>query len=362
MKDPKHLGSQTRESLQRWARAQGASPDAARALAHLLVGRYAGRDPAALVSRRLLAAAERSFASGVPEATPVEDPDGTIRYALRLGDGALVEAVAIPHPARTTVCLSTQVGCARGCVFCETGRLGLARNLEVHEITGQFAAVAAHLRALGRPAPTNVVFMGMGEPLDNLEAVLGAADVLSDDAGFGVAPRRITVSTVGVVPRMRELYRRGRYRLAVSLHAANDEERRALLPAARIWDLAELRGAIADSPQTVFLQWTMIEGKNDGPRHLGELLAFCRGLDVRVNLIPLNPGPEEALRAPPMERVRAFQKGLRDAGVRALVRMPHGQEVGGACGQLAGALRGAPARERALPVLGRARLAAPTSS
>lgn len=352
--EPPHLGSQTRERLERWARGQGATPDAARALAHFLVARHAGRSCAARPAKRLVAAAERAFAADLPAATPVEDPDGTIRYAVRLAGGALVEAVAIPHPGRTTVCLSTQAGCARGCVFCETGRLGLARNLASSEITGQFAAVARHLRGLGRPAPTNVVFMGMGEPLDNLEAVLEAADVLSDDAGFGVAPRRITLSTVGVVPKMRALYRRGRYRLAVSLHAANDEERKALLPAARVWDLGALRGAIADSPHTVFLQWTMIEGKNDSPRHLEELLAFCEGLDVRVNLIPLNPGPEEALRAPPMERIRAFQRGLRDAGVRALVRMPHGQEVGGACGQLAGALRGDPAQKRRLPVVGRA--------
>ncbi len=350
-----HLGSQTRESLQRWALAQGASPAAARALAHFLVARHAGRSCGALPSRRLLQAAERTFGAEIPEATPVEDPDGTIRFAVRLEDGALVEAVAIPHPGRTTVCLSTQAGCARGCVFCETGRLGLSRNLAAHEITGQFAAVAAHLRSLGRPAPTNVVFMGMGEPLDNLGAVLAAADVLSDDAGFRVPPRRITLSTVGVVPKMYAFYERGRYRLAVSLHAANDEERQALLPAARIWNLAALREAIAASPETVFLQWTMIEGKNDTPRHLRELLTFCEGLDVRVNLIPLNPGPEEALRAPPMEKIRAFQKGLRDAGVRALVRMPHGQGIGGACGQLAGALRDDPTRKRRLPVVGRAR-------
>lgn len=355
MADNEHLGSQTRATLGAWARRQGATPDAARALAHRLVAEFAGRSVERPVSRRLLRLAEARFSRALPEATAVPDPDGTIRYAIRLGDGALVEAVAIPHPARTTVCLSTQVGCARGCVFCETGRLGLSRNLEAHEIVGQFAAVAEDLRARGRPAPTNVVFMGMGEPLDNLDAVLAAADVLSDDAGFGIAPRRITLSTVGIVPRMRELYRRGRYRLAVSLHAANDEERRALLPAARIWDLETLRGAIAESPQTVFLQWTMIEGRNDSARHLEELLAFCEGLDVRVNLIPLNPGPEESLRAPSMEAIRTFQKGLRDAGVRALVRMPHGQEVGGACGQLAGALRGDPARRRRLPVVGRAR-------
>jgi len=351
-----HLGSQTRESLRRWALSRGASPAAAAALAHLLVARFAGRDADLPVSRRLLDAARATFADDLPEAAPVEDPDGTIRFAVRYSDGALVEAVAIPHPGRTTVCLSSQVGCARGCVFCETGRLGLTRNLEAHEIVGQFAAVARHLRSIGRPAPTNVVFMGMGEPLDNLDAVLRAADVLSDDAGFSVAPRRITVSTVGVVPKIPEFLARGRYRLAVSLHAANDEDRRAMIPAARLWDLASLRAAIAQSREPVLLQWTMIEGRNDGPRHLQELLEFCRGLDVRVNLIPLNPGPEEGLRAPSMEAIRAFQKALRDAGVRALLRMPHGREVGGACGQLAGALRDAPDRRQRLPVLGRARV------
>src|SRR5690606_518630 len=132
--------------------------------------------------------------------------DGTIRFACTLADGQVVEAVAIDHPRRATVCLSTQAGCARGCVFCETGRLGLARNLAPHEITGQFAAVARHLRALGRPTPTNVVFMGMGEPLDNLDAVLAATEVLCDDAGFALAARRVTISTVGIVPKMRALF------------------------------------------------------------------------------------------------------------------------------------------------------------
>jgi len=274
---------------------------------------------------------------------------------VRLHDGQVVEAVAIAHEERTTVCLSTQAGCARGCVFCETGRLGLSRQLEPEEITGQFAAVCRHLDTLGRARPTNVVFMGMGEPLDNLDAVLEAAAVLSDDCGFAVPARRITVSTVGVVPKMRELYRRSRLRLAVSLHAATDDERQALLPVARSWDLAALKAAVAESPQSVLLQWTLIEGVNDTDRHVADLLAFCSGLEVRVNLIPLNPGPEETLRAPSMERVRAFQKALADAGVRTLVRMPHGQEVGGACGQLAGALRAHPEKKPRLPVIGRAR-------
>jgi 23S rRNA (adenine2503-C2)-methyltransferase len=349
------LGAATSEDVSGWAMGRGASPESARALARLLVGRYAGRAPDAVVSKRLLAEAEEAFAFDLPAADAHPSVDGTIRYAVRLSDGLLVESVAIPHEGRTTLCLSTQAGCARGCLFCETGRLGLTRNLGAEEITGQFAAVARDLAVRGRPSPTNIVFMGMGEPLDNLDAVLQAAAVLSDDCGHAVPARRITVSTVGVVPKMRELYARSRLKLAVSLHAANDVDRAALLPVARTWNLAALREAIAESPQSVLVQWTLIEGVNDGDRHLEELQAFCDGLDVRVNLIPLNPGPEEALRAPPMERVRAFQKRLADGGIRTLVRMPHGQEVGGACGQLAGVLRDRPEQKPKLPVLGRAR-------
>jgi 23S rRNA (adenine2503-C2)-methyltransferase len=350
-----HVGSFTTEALTRWAQTKGASAESARLLARTLVGRYAGRALDLKPSHKLLAAAEAELESDLPQAAAHPDPDGTVRFVVRYADGALVEAVAIPHPERTTVCLSTQAGCARGCVFCETGRLGLTRNLKAEEITGQFAAVSRYLVEHGRPAPTNIVFMGMGEPLDNLDAVLLACDVLSDDCGFGVAPRRITVSTVGVVPKMREFYARSKVRLAVSLHAANDEERKALLPVARSWELAALKQAVAESPDTVLLQWTLIDGVNDTPRHLTELQAFCAGLDVRVNLIPLNPGPEDQLRAPPMERVRTFQKALRDSGIRTLVRMPHGQDVGGACGQLAGALRETPELKPKLPVLGRAR-------
>lgn len=350
-----HLGAMTTDSLSAWARGHGASVDAARVIARVLVGRHAGREVKANASTRLLAQAAREFDETPLRTQAAPDPDGTVRFVVHLSDGKVVEAVAILHDARTTICLSTQAGCARGCVFCETGRLGLERNLRVEEITGQFAAVASWLHANGRPAPSNVVFMGMGEPLDNLDAVLGAIDVLADDCGFALARSRITVSTVGVVPKMREFYRRAKCRLAVSLHAANDEERKALLPVARQWDLRTLKQTIAESPEPVLLQWTLIDSVNDTERHARELLAFCEGLNVRVNLIPLNPGPDDELKAPPMERVRAFQKRLADAGVRTLVRMPHGREVGGACGQLAGGLRNAPDRATRLPVVGRAR-------
>jgi 23S rRNA (adenine2503-C2)-methyltransferase len=199
----------------------------------------------------------------------------------------------------------------------------------------QYALAARRLGVL----PRNVVFMGMGEPLDNLDEVVHAIEVLSERAGFAVPERRITVSTVGIVPRMDELYARTRANVAVSLHALDRETRLSLLPVARRWPLEELRAAIARAPRTVLLQWTMIEGVNDADADADALAAFCSGLDVRANLIPLNPGPIAAQRAPPLSRCRAFQKRLAGAGVRALLRLPHGQSIGGACGQLAGALR-----------------------
>lgn len=303
--------------------AQGLSGGRARAL----VSWFAGRGP------KPRAAAE--FETQLPRAEAAPDPDGTVRFAVQLADGAVVEAVLIEHLKRKTVCVSSQVGCARGCVFCETGRLGLARNLTAAEIVAQYAIVAAFAQA----RPTNVVFMGMGEPLDNLDEVIQAIDVLREQAGFAVPERRITVSTVGIVPKMRELFERTKAQVAVSLHAIDSAQRKALLPVARKWPLAQLREAISQAPRTVLLQWTLIEGANASDADADALIGFCRGLDVRVNLIPLNPGPIEAQRAPEYERCRAFQKRLADAGVRVMLRMPHGRAVGGACGQLAGQKR-----------------------
>ena len=301
--------------------ARGEKPSHARAL----VQWFAGRAPK---PRRADA-----YDAALPHAEAHVDPDGTVKFAVRLLDGAVVETVLISHAQRQTVCVSSQVGCARGCVFCETGRLGLKRNLSAAEIVSQYAIAAKH--AGGRPQ--NVVFMGMGEPLDNLDEVLQAVAVLREHAGFAVPERRITVSTVGIVPKMDELYARSKAQIAVSLHALEPSQRRALLPVAKKWPLAQLRDAIARAPRTVLLQWTLIEGVNDRDEDAGALIAFARDLrNVRVNLIPLNPGPIAAQRAPPMQRCRAFQKRLLDAGVRTLLRMPHGQSVGGACGQLAG--------------------------
>jgi 23S rRNA (adenine2503-C2)-methyltransferase len=351
---PRPLHGLGHAALEDWARARGASDGAARLFARQQLARQAGRVwTGATPARALLEAAQRELADELPPFTAIDDPDGTVRFAVRLpgsaraDPAAIVETVAIFQPAkepndpagrrsaRWTVCLSSQVGCARGCVFCETGRLGLVRNLGADEMVQQYALAARRLGVL----PRNVVFMGMGEPLDNLDEVVRAIEVLTERAGFAVPERRITVSTVGIVPRMDELYSRTRANVAVSLHALDRETRLSLLPVARRWSLQELRAAIARAPRTVLLQWTLIEGVNDADADADALVAFCRGLDARVNLIPLNPGPLPAQRAPPLARCRAFQKRLASAGVRALLRLPHGQSIGGACGQLAGALR-----------------------
>ena len=330
----------TEVALADWARPLGATAGAARTLARFLIAQAAGRPLPEHPSRALLAQAP--FSADLPPAEAIPDGEGTVRFAVRLAGDALVETVLIHQPAsdlrareRWTVCVSSQAGCARGCVFCETGRLGLKRNLSAAEIVAQYALAARHLGA----RPANVVFMGMGEPLDNLDEVLRAIAVLREPRGFAVPERRITVSTVGIVPRMDELYARTKAQVAVSLHAIDPGQRRALLPVARKWSLAELKAALVRAPRTVLLQWTLIEGVNDAPSDANELARFCEGLRVRVNLIPLNPGPVPGQRAPTLERCRSFQKRLADLGVRALLRMPHGQEVGGACGQLAGARR-----------------------
>lgn len=337
----------TQAAVEAWAKDRGARPGAARVLARALWAEAAGRRATERPSAALLAEARTHLDALLPHADPVTDPDGTVRFAVHLDDGAIVETVAIHQPAsdtrareRWTICVSSQAGCARGCVFCETGRLGLKRNLTAAEIVAQYALAA---RTLGG-RPRNVVFMGMGEPLDNLEPVLQAIEVLREPAGFAVPERRITVSTVGIVPKLDELYARTRAQVAVSLHAIEPAARKALLPVARKWPLDELRKAIARAPRTVLLQWTLIEGVNDADRDADLLSEFAQGLDVRVNLIPLNPGPVPAQRAPSLERCRAFQKRLAGQGVRTLLRMPHGQGVGGACGQLAGARRTVAAR------------------
>jgi 23S rRNA (adenine2503-C2)-methyltransferase len=264
--------------------------------------------------------------------------DGTRKLLLRTHDGHAIETVIIPASGgdRTTVCVSSQVGCGRRCAFCATGALGLTRNLGADEIVDQ----VRHAIAVwdGTPAISNVVFMGMGEPLDNLEAVADAVEILCDDWAFGLPARRITVSTVGVAHRLPEFFARCRANLALSLNAPDDRRRSAIMPVNERCDLAGLKSALlAHLPprREVLVEYILFADVNDADSDAELLRGWLDGLPARLNLIPCNPGPDPRLRAPSAEAVRRFQKRLLDAGVRCMVRWPHGRDIAGACGQLA---------------------------
>ncbi|MCB9698272.1 MAG: 23S rRNA (adenine(2503)-C(2))-methyltransferase RlmN [Alphaproteobacteria bacterium] len=281
-------------------------------------------------------AAEARVGSGEVVAEQVSK-DGTRKRLLRFPDGQTVESVLMPYEdGRRTACISTQAGCAMGCVFCATGQMGLSRHLRSDEIVEQALRFAAELRADGHRL-SNVVLMGMGEPFHNYDQTLVAIRRLMSDLGIGA--RHVTVSTVGLVPQIRRFAQEGlQVRLAVSLHAATDEERSALLPANRRWPIAELMEACRDyaavTGRRVTFEWALIAGKNDdaGTAHrLGELL---KGLPAHVNLIPLNPTPGydgQPTRLPDADR---FVAALAEHGVPATVRVRRGIDIDAGCGQL----------------------------
>jgi 23S rRNA (adenine2503-C2)-methyltransferase len=275
-------------------------------------------------------------------ATAAPSTDGSTRLVLELADGARIEAVHMPRNvrrSRVTICLSSQVGCAMGCTFCRTATMGLVRNLTASEIVGQLLAV---MRELGpRTSDTlNVVFMGMGEPLHNVDALARALDVVCDPAGLGIAPSRITVSTAGHVAGLERLAR-ARYlpELAVSVNAATDDVRRRLMPVNRRWPLAALRDALLQWPrrphQKITLEYVLIAGVNDDITSAERLAAWAAGIRHVLNVIPFNAWEGSALREPSREVVDAFVARLRTAGCLVKVRRTRGRDVRGACGTLA---------------------------
>ncbi|MEA2546329.1 MAG: rRNA (adenine2503-C2)-methyltransferase [Chloroflexota bacterium] len=271
----------------------------------------------------------------------------------RLADGALIESVLMHYPARPrqrerhTLCISSQAGCAVGCPFCATGELGYGRDLEIAEIVDQVRHAARRLAVDGRRL-TNVVFMGMGEPLLNLDRVLAAVDALNDPRRFGLGARHITVSTSGVVPGIRRLTALGpQFTLAVSLHAARDALRDVLVPLNRRWPVAEVVAAArehaAATGRRVTYEATMIAGINDTELDARSMAELLRGDHAHVNLIPMNPVAHTPWTASPDPVIEAFAAVLAEAGVTATIRRNRGQEIGAACGQLAAERAGEPA-------------------
>ena len=287
--------------------------------------------------------------------TDAREADGglTEKFLHRLDDGALIESVLMHYPARGgsherhTLCISSQAGCAVGCPFCATGELGFGRDLGVAEIVDQVRFSARRLATDGRRL-TNIVFMGMGEPLLNLDRVLAAIEALNDPHRFGLGARHITVSTSGVVPGIRRLTALGpQFTLAVSLHAARDALRDVLVPLNRRWPVAEVVEAARDHGRStgrrITYETTMIGGINDTPIDAEAMADLLRGDHAHVNLIPMNPVAHTPWTASPLPVIEQFAATLRDAGISTTIRRNRGQEMGAACGQLAAERAGEPA-------------------
>lgn len=306
------------------------------------------REVPARVRQRLESQAAADVLGSAVE-TPSDD-GLTRKFLLELGDGRRIETVMMRFRGRSTACLSSQVGCALGCVFCATGQMGFSRNLSTGEIVAQAVHVARALRDESRHGTTvaddkplgNVVLMGMGEPLLNYDAVMNAIDILCDSAGLAIGSKQLTLSTVGVVPGIVRLAdQRCPCSLAVSLHAVTQDERAALVPAARTWPLDALRDACryytSRLERRIFFEWTLIEGRNDSPEHARALARFVRGIPAQINLIPLNPTIGYAGAPGHPEAVRRFQSILREAGLPVSVRQRRGIDIAAGCGQLAAA-------------------------
>jgi 23S rRNA (adenine2503-C2)-methyltransferase len=270
--------------------------------------------------------------------------DGTRKWVLKAGEGQAIETVFIPEDDRGTLCISSQVGCAMDCSFCSTGAQGFSRNLSTAEIIAQiwFASKTLGGNFQTDRVISNVVFMGMGEPLANYGEVLPAVSILLDDHGFGLSKRKVTVSTSGLVPFMDRLREDTDCALAVSLHAPNDALRNELVPINKKYPLAELMAACKrytegkDRKAHIVYEYVMLDGINDAPEHARQLVKLLHGLPAKVNLIPFNPFPQTQYRRSPAERIRAFADILRAKDIITTTRKTRGDDIDAACGQLAG--------------------------
>lgn len=284
---------------------------------------------------------EQAFFSTYEPAVYEKSTDGTIKFGFRLEDDTIVEAVLIPDRRRHTLCVSSQVGCAMGCSFCLTGTMGIIRNLRPAEMVGQVSAVRDFLLdEEGEEARiNNLVFMGMGEPLANFDNLLAAIDILTEQRGLDFAGRRITVSTCGLVPRIRELGEKTEVNLAVSLHAVDDETRSRLMPINNKFPIAELLEACRDFPmpsrRRIMFEYILIRGINDSDEDAHRLARLLKDIRCKINLLPYNATGNSEYQTPTAERVEAFQRILWQADYTVLIRESRGADISAACGQLA---------------------------
>ena len=278
--------------------------------------------------------------------TAQESQDGTRKWLLDVGTGNGVETVFIPESERGTLCISSQIGCALECTFCSTGRQGFNRNLSTAEIIGQlwWANKAMGVTPKNERVISNVVMMGMGEPLANFDNVVTALSIMLDDHGYGLSRRRVTVSTSGMVPQMDRLKEVMPVALAVSLHASNDAVRDEIVPLNKKYPLKELMAAcqryLVKAPRDfVTFEYVMLDGVNDKPQHARELLSLVKDVPCKFNLIPFNPFPNSGYNRSSNENIRVFREILQEAGLVVTVRKTRGDDIDAACGQLAGQVK-----------------------
>ncbi|MEO8578724.1 MAG: 23S rRNA (adenine(2503)-C(2))-methyltransferase RlmN [Gemmatimonadales bacterium] len=328
------LPSEAEELLRRFAVDHGEKPfrgtQAARHLWQSPVEGFAAMTDLPLAFRTLLG--EHFTMPRLTLSMRQTSSDGTEKFLFRLDDGEHIETVAIPDGSRLTLCVSSQAGCALQCAFCATGAMGFSRNLQMFEIAGQ----AREMRLLSLPKPvTNIVFMGMGEPLMNWKAVDRALTVLNAPAGLGIGARHITVSTVGVLPGIVALGQRPeQFRLAISIHAPNDELRQSLMPINTKYPLASVIDAAKVFDRRITFEYVMLGGINDGAEQAVQLAALARECRAFVNLIPLHPGGAGDFTPSSPEQIHWFARRLRGEGVEVAVRKSRGMDIAAACGQL----------------------------
>lgn len=270
--------------------------------------------------------------------------DGAVKFAFRLDDGLVIESVLIPEEDRNTLCVSSQAGCAMGCRFCLTGSMGFQRNLSCAEIVNQVCAVRDWLLAHEDHCPkkelTNIVFMGMGEPLANMENLLASLSLLTEQRGLDFAARRITVSTCGLVPQMPELGRHSNVNLAVSLHAADNETRSSLMPVNKRWPIEEVLKACKEYPgkkrQRIMFEYTLFAGINDSEEEAYSLAGLLKEIPCKINLLAVNKGERTEFISPAKNRILRFQEILRQENYTVFIRQSRGEDISAACGQLAG--------------------------
>ena len=329
---------QTEADWKQWATQHGHAPFVARQIREWIFAKGELQPEGFTnISKAIRESLQEQFDWSLPTVdTVLSSADGSEKILFRVRDGLFAECVLMPSDKRITLCISSQVGCRWGCTFCQTGRMGLTRSLSSGEILSQ--VILANHR-LEEKKVSNVVFMGMGEPLDNFEAVVEVCRTLTDAKLFALSKHRVTVSTVGLVPEIERLGKEVAVSLAISLHSADNAHRASMMPVARQYPLDVLKQTLLNYPiQTrhgITFEYVMIQGENDSIQHAKQLVKFVHGLKAKVNLIPMNAHPGNPMQASEEIRLREFQKYLSDRSIPAPVRYSRGQDVSAACGQLA---------------------------